>query len=76
MSKVESRFDTKIALAVSNSIYRKKGYVKTIESGYNERKSNKSLVLEELAKPFPKYTKKDLTVANDIIEHYLSLIHI
>jgi len=74
MSKVESRFDTKIALAVSNSIYRKKGYVKTIESGYNERKSNKSLVLEELAKPSPKYTKKDLTVANDIIEHYQGLL--
>ena len=50
MSKVEARFDTKIALAVANAIYRKKGYVKTTEADYGERKSNKSLVLEELAK--------------------------
>ena len=56
MSKVETRFDTKIALSVANAIYRKKGYVKTTEADYGDRKSNKSLVLEELAKENPKYT--------------------
>ena len=50
MSRVEPRFDTKIALSVANAIYRKKGYVKTTEADYGERKSNKSLVLEELSK--------------------------
>ena len=70
MSKVETRFDTKTALAVANSIYRKKGYVKTTEADYGDRKSNKTLVLEELAKENPKYAKKDVTAADEIIEHY------
>jgi len=74
MSRVEPRFDTKIALSVANAIYRKKGYVKTTEADYGERKSNKSLVLEELSKENPKYTKKDLKVANEIIEHYQGLL--
>ena len=74
MSKVESRFDTKIALAVANAIYRKKGYVKTTEADYGDRKSNKSLVLEELAKENPKYAKKDVSVADEIIEHYQGLL--
>ena len=74
MSKVESRFDTKIALAVANAIYRKKGYVKTTEADYGDRKSNKSLVLEELAKENPKYAKKDISVADEIIEHYQGLL--
>jgi hypothetical protein len=43
-------YNTKIALAVANAIYRKKGYVRTTEADYSERKSNKTLVLEELAK--------------------------
>lgn len=74
MSKVETRFDTKIALAVANSIYRKKGYVKTTEADYGDRKSNKSLVLEELAKDNPKYAKQDIKVAEEIIEHYQGLL--
>ncbi len=74
MSRVEPRFDTKIALSVANAIYRKKGYVKTTEADYGERKSNKSLVLEELSKENPKYTKKDMKVANEIIEHYQGLL--
>ena len=74
MSRVEPRFDTKIALSVANAIYRKKGYVKTTEADYGERKSNKSLVLEELSKENPKYAKKDMKVANEIIEHYQGLL--
>ena len=74
MSKVETRFDTKTALAVANSIYRKKGYVKTTEADYGDRKSNKTLVLEELAKENPKYAKKDVTAADEIIEHYQGLL--
>ena len=66
MSKVETRFDTKTALAVANAIYCKKGYVKTTEADYGDRKSNKTLVLEELAKENPKYAKKDVSVANEI----------
>ena len=74
MSKVEPRFDTKIALAVANAIYRKKGYVRTTEADYNERKSNKTLVMEELAKENPKHAKKDLAFADEIIEHYQGLL--
>ena len=74
MSKVETRFDTKTALAVANAIYCKKGYVKTTEADYGDRKSNKTLVLEELAKENPKYAKKDVSVANEIIEHYQGLL--
>ncbi len=74
MSKVETRFDTKTALAVANAIYRKKGYVKTTEADYGDRKSNKTLVLEELAKENPKYAKKDTSTADEIIEHYQGLL--
>jgi len=74
MSKVESRFDTKIALSVANAVYRKHGYVRTTEADYGERKSNKTRVIEELAKESPKYAKKDLAVAEEIIEHYQGLL--
>ena len=67
--KKEPVYNTKTALAVANSIYRKKGYVKTTEADYGERKSNKTLVLEELAKATPKYAKKDLSFADEIVEH-------
>ena len=67
-------YNTKIALAVANAIYRKKGYVRTTEADYNERKSNKTLVLEELAKANPQYAKKDSAFADEIIEHYQGLL--
>ena len=67
-------YNTKIALAVANAVYRKNGYVRTTEADYNERKSNKTLVIEELAKSNPKYAKSDLAVADDIIDHYQGLL--
>ena len=60
-------YNTKIALAVANAVY-KNGYVRTTEADYNERKSNKTLVIEELAKENPKYAKKDIAMADDIID--------
>ena len=72
--KKEPLYNTKIALAVANAIYRKKGYVRTTDAAYNERKSNKSLVLEELAKESPKYAKKDIAFAQEIVEHYQGLL--
>ena len=72
--KKEPVYNTKTALAVANAIYRKKGYVKTTEADYGERKSNKTLVLEELAKATPKYAKKDLSFADEIVEHYQGLL--
>ena len=67
-------YNTKIALAVANAVYRKNGYVRTTEADYNERKSNKTLVIEELAKENPKYAKKDIAMADDIIDHYQGLL--
>ncbi len=67
-------YNTKTALAVANAIYRKSGYVRTTEADYNERKSNKTLVIEELAKENPKHAKKDLAFADEIIEHYQGLL--
>ena len=67
-------YDTKVALAVANAVYRKNGYVRTTEADYNERKSNKTLVIEELAKLDPQYSKKDVNVAEEIIEHYQGLL--
>ena len=67
-------YNTKTALAVCNAVYRKFGYIKTTEADYGDRKSNKTRVLQELAKPNPKYSKKDLSVADEIIEHYQGLL--
>ena len=36
----------------------KNGYVRTTEADYNERKSNKTLVIEELAKLDPNIQRK------------------
>ena len=67
-------YNTKIALAVANAVYRKHGYVRTQEADFGERKSNKTQVLEQLAKSNPKYAKSDLAVADDIIDHYQGLL--
>ena len=74
MSKVEVKYNTKLALAVANSVYKKHGYVKTTEADYSERKSNKTRVVEELAKDKPKFAKADMKVATQIIEHYQGLL--
>lgn len=67
-------YNTKVALAVANAIYTKYGYIKTTEADYSERKSNKTRVLEELAKEKPKHNKKDMLVSEEIIEHYQGLL--
>jgi len=72
--KQQAEYNTKTALAVANAIYRKNGYTRTTEADYNERKSNKTLVIEELAKQQPVYAKKDLAVAEEILDHYQGLL--
>ena len=73
MSKVETRFDTKIAPAVANQFLSKKVMLK-LQKLITAIKSNKSLVLEELAKDNPKYAKQDIKVAEEIIEHYSKVL--
>ena len=73
MKKIVPTYDTKVALAVANNVFRKFGYVRTTEAVHGERKSNKDRVLESLANT-PKYTKADLKKANEQIEHYQSLL--
>ena len=68
MSKVETRFDTKIALAVANPTIPKKVMLKLQK--LITAISNQQIVLEELAKDNPKYAKQDIKVAEEIIEHY------
>lgn len=74
MPKQLLTFDTKVSLAVANSIYRKHGYTRTTEATFGERKSNKERVLEELSKEKPKFNKKDTTLADEIMEHYQGLL--
>ncbi len=62
MKKIVPTYDTKIALAVANNVFRKFGYVRTTEAVHGERKSNKDRVMEALATT-PKYTKADLKKA-------------
>ncbi len=73
MKKIVPTYDTKIALAVANNVFRKFGYVRTTEAVHGERKSNKDRVMEALATT-PKYTKADLKKADEQIEHYQSLL--
>jgi len=72
--KTEAVYNTKLAIAVANAVYRKHGYVKTTEADYSERKSNKTRVIEELTKDKPKYAKNDMVVADEIVEHYQGLL--
>ena len=69
MKKIVPTYDTKIALAVANNVFRKFGYVRTTEAVHGERKSNKDRVMEALATT-PKYTKADLKKADEQIEHF------
>lgn len=73
MKKIIPTYDTKIALAVANNVFRKFGYIRTTEAVHGERKSNKDRVLEVLAIK-PKYAKADLKKADEQIEHYQSLL--
>jgi hypothetical protein len=73
MKKIVPTYDTKIALAVANNVYRKFGYIRTTEAVHGERKSNKDRVSTVLATN-PKYTKVDLKKADEQIEHYQSLL--
>ena len=73
MKKIVPTYDTKIALAVANNVFRKFGYIRTTEAVHGERKSNKDRVLEVLSTK-PKYTKADLKKADEQIEHYQSLL--
>ena len=74
MKKIVPTYDTKIALAVANNVYVKHGYVRTTEATFGERQSNKQRVTEALAKENPKYTKKDMAMAEEIIDHYQGLL--
>ena len=67
-------YDTKLALAVANKIYSKHGYTKTDEAQYGERQSNKQRLVEALSVDNPKYSKKDMTSAEEQIEHYQGLL--
>ena len=74
MKKIVPTYDTKIALAVANNVYVKHGYVRTTEATFGERQSNKQRVTEALAKANPKYTKKDMAMAEEIIDPIIGSI--